>query len=164
MPNRRKTLSLRVEDEMKILRSRGAKAIGLILGILVGLIALVLVWALWVYPAEYVYRVLAWRESDAFDWQKFPEHLLEAAPTTFYFDQAPGERVGALFEALAGVDDWDTFLEANDTQAFIVAQDGTVLYEKYFNEAWRRASMRAPSILPSSGSCISMAGTGMAHR
>ena len=62
-----------------------------------------------------VYRVLAWRESDAFDWQKFPEHPLEAAPTPFYFDQAPDERVAALFEALAGVDDWDAFLEANDT-------------------------------------------------
>jgi hypothetical protein len=51
--------SPREEDEMKILRSRGAKAIGLILGILAGLIALILVWTLWVYPAEYVYRVLA---------------------------------------------------------------------------------------------------------
>jgi CubicO group peptidase (beta-lactamase class C family) len=139
---------------MKILRSRGAKAIGLILGILVGLIALVLLWALWVYPAEYVYRVLAWRESDAFDWQKFPAHPLEAAPTTFYFDQAPDERVGALFAALAGVDDWDAFLEANHTQAFIVVQDGTVRYEKYFNATQRDSIVTSFSVAKSFASAL----------
>jgi CubicO group peptidase (beta-lactamase class C family) len=85
----------------------------------------------------YVYRVLAWRESDAFDWQKFPAHPLEAAPTPFYFGRAPDKRVAALFEELASVDDWDAFLEANDTQAFIVIQDGTVLYETYFDETQR---------------------------
>jgi hypothetical protein len=69
-------MSLHEENEMKVLRSKWAKAFALIIGILVSFIALVLAWALWIYPAEYVYRVLAWRESDAFDWQKFPEHLL----------------------------------------------------------------------------------------
>jgi CubicO group peptidase (beta-lactamase class C family) len=139
---------------MTILRSRWAKAIGLILAILVGSVALVLVWALWVYPAEYVYRVLAWRESDAFDWQKFPEHPLEAAPATFVFDQAPDEQVGALFEELAGVDDWDAFLEANDTQAFIVIQDGAVLYENYFNDTRRDSIVTSFSVAKSFASAL----------
>jgi CubicO group peptidase (beta-lactamase class C family) len=154
MSDRLKVLSLWEEDEMKILRSRWAKAIALIIAILVGVIAVVLVWALWVYPAEYVYRVLAWRESDAFDWQKFPEHPLEAAPTTFYFDQAPDERVRALFEALAGVDDWDAFLEANDTQAFIVVQDNTVVYEKHFNDTQRDSIVTSFSVAKSFASAL----------
>jgi CubicO group peptidase (beta-lactamase class C family) len=150
----RQGLRLREEDKMKILRSRWAKATGLILGIPVGIIALVLVWALLVYPAEYVYRVLAWRESDAFDWQKFPEHPLEPAPVTFYFDQALDERVGALFGTLADVDDWDAFLKAHDTQAFIVVQDGTVLYEKYFNDTQRDSIVTSFSMAKSFTSAL----------
>jgi hypothetical protein len=91
------------------------------------------------YPAEYVYRVFAWRDSDAFDWQKFPEHPLHAAPTTFQFHEAPDEQVAALFAELADVEDWDAFLERNHTQAFIVIHDGTILCEVFrFCTGWYR--------------------------
>jgi hypothetical protein len=47
-----------------------------------GLVLLALIAALLVYPSEYVYRVLVWQESDAFDWQKFPPRpqKLERSP------------------------------------------------------------------------------------
>jgi len=96
-------MSLWEEDEMKILRSTWAKAIALIMGILVGLIAVVLVWAL---------------------------------------------------EVLAGVDDWDAFLEANDTQAFVVVQDGTVVYEKYFNDTQRDSIVISFSVAKSFASAL----------
>jgi CubicO group peptidase (beta-lactamase class C family) len=139
---------------MKILRSRWLKGVAVLVATLFGFIVIVLAWALLVYPTKYVYRVLAWRESDAFDWQKFPEHPLEPASTTYYFDQAPDERVGVLFESVAGVDDWDTFLEVNHTQAFILIQDGKVLYERYFNDTRRDSIVTSFSVAKSFASAL----------
>ena len=36
------------------------------------IMALLLVAALLTYPPIYVFRLIAWGDSDAFDWQKFP--------------------------------------------------------------------------------------------
>ena len=118
---------------MKSFKSRWAKTLLWTFGTVCGVIALGLITALLIYPPTYVFRVLAWRESDAFDWQKFPEHRLEAAPSAFQFNEKPDERVATLFEELAGVDDWEQFLEAHQTQSFLVIQDGTIVYENYFN-------------------------------
>jgi CubicO group peptidase (beta-lactamase class C family) len=110
--------------------------------------------ALLVYPPIYVYRTVAWRESDAFDWQKFPAHPLRAAPTAYHFDAAPDPRVEELFEQLSGTDDWDSFLEANNTQAFIVIQDGKVLYENYFNHTQRDSIVTSFSVAKSFTSAL----------
>jgi len=139
--------------EEDIIKTLGKVALGILIT-LVGLVGLVLVWGFLSYPVEYVSRVLAWRESDAFDWQKFPAHRLEAAPTTFYFDESPDDLVANLFGALAGVDDWDAFLEANQTQAFIVIQDGNVLYEKYFNATQRDSIVTSFSVAKSFTSAL----------
>ena len=135
------------------MKTLGKVALGIFIT-LVGLVGLVLVWGFLSHPVEYVFRVLAWRESDAFDWQKFPAHRLEAAPTTFYFDESPDDLVANLFGALAGVDDWDAFLEANQTQAFIVIQDGNVLYEKYFNATQRDSIVTSYSVAKSFTSAL----------
>jgi len=119
------------------MRKRIIKKLTWTLIVLAGIIILALAAALLTYPPVYVFRVIAWGNSDAFDWQKFPEHHLEAAPVRFTFDEAPDDRVATLFAQLAGVDHWEAFLEANHTQAFIVIQNGTVLYEKYFNDTQR---------------------------
>lgn len=105
--------------------------------VLAGIVILALVAAMLTYPPVYVFRVIAWGNSDLFDWQKFPEHRLEAAPAPFTFGEAPSDRVATLFAQLAGVDSWEAFLEDNQTQAFIVIQDGPVLYEQYFNNTQR---------------------------
>lgn len=122
--------------------------------IVIGVIVLVLVIAMLVYPPEYVYRVLAWRESDAFDWQKFPSHPLQAAPTAYHFDMAPDPRVEELFEQLSGAQDWNSFLEENGTQAFIVIQDGAILYENYFNDTRRDSIVTSFSVAKSFGSAL----------
>ena len=59
---------------MKLTRVLGRLAI-----LVVGVIVLAMAAALVIYPLEYVYRVLVWQESDAFDWQKFPAHPLDPA-------------------------------------------------------------------------------------
>jgi CubicO group peptidase (beta-lactamase class C family) len=127
------------------------KAFGWAIAILLGLLALALLVAILLYPFEYVRRVIAWGESDVRDYlENFPQRRLEAAPEAFTFDQAPDEkRVSELFEKVLQVDDFETFLEANDTQAFIVIQDDAILYEKYLNGAQRDWMMTSFSVAKS---------------
>jgi len=122
--------------------------------ILAGIVILALAAALLTYPPVYVFRVIAWGNSDAFDWQKFPEHRLEAAPVPFTFGEAPSDRVATLFAQLAGVDNWEAFLEEYQTQAFIVIQDGTILYEQYFNNTQRDSIVTSFSVAKSFTSAL----------
>lgn len=133
---------------------RIVKVVGLLLIAVVAAVALYLVVAVLVYPPEYVYRVFAWRESDAFDWQKFPAHELQAAPKPYQFENAPDPRVEELFEELSGAPDWNAFLAENDTQAFIVVQDGKVLYENYFNDTRRDSIVTSFSVAKSFASAL----------
>src|SRR5215207_5377344 len=130
------------------------KALRTVAVILMGVIALVLVIAMLVYPPEYVYRAMVWQESDAFDWQKFPFHPLNAAPIAYHFNTAPDSRVEELFAQLSGADDWNSFLEANETQAFIVIQDGTIVYENYFNNTQRDSIVTSFSVAKSFDSAL----------
>jgi CubicO group peptidase (beta-lactamase class C family) len=85
------------------------------------------------YPPTYVYRVLAWRSSDAFDWQKFPAHPLRPSPVPRPFPRVPDPAVGETFARLAGAADWETYLAEHQTQAFLVVRDGVVVDEHYLN-------------------------------
>jgi CubicO group peptidase (beta-lactamase class C family) len=134
---------------MKLTRVLGRLAI-----VVIGVIMLALAVALVVYSPEYVYRVLVWQDSDAFDWQKFPNHPLSAAPTAYHFDMAPDPRVEEIFKQLSGAEDWNSFLETNGTQAFIVVQDGTILYENYFNNTQRDSIVTSFSVAKSFGSAL----------
>jgi CubicO group peptidase (beta-lactamase class C family) len=125
----------------------------LVIGV-IGVIVIILAVACLVYPPEYVYRVLVWQESDAFDWQKFPSHPLNPAPEAYQFAQAPDPRVEQLFAQLAGTGDWNSFLEANSTQAFIVIKDGAILYENYFNETQRDSIVTSFSMAKSFTSAL----------
>lgn len=91
------------------------------------------VWGLVVYPPEYVFRVLRWGQSDALDWQKFPNHALLASSQPYVFDEEEDPTVPVKLAALAGVDDWEAFLTNSHTQAFLVIQDGRIVYQGYFN-------------------------------
>ena len=122
--------------------------------VLASLLILGLVTAMLVYPPQYVLRVLAWQESDAFDWKKFPSHSLEASPQPFHFAEVPDPRVATLFADLAVVEDWDRFLEENQTQAFIVIRDEKVLYEKYFNNTHRDSIVTSFSMAKSFASAL----------
>lgn len=126
-----------------------ARILRVVIVVIVGGMALALAAACLAYPPLYVFRVLAWQESDAFDWQKFPSHPLNAAPTPYHFEVAPDPRVAELFGQLAGAADWEGFLAENDTQAFLVIQDGTVLYEAYFNNTQRDSIVTSFSVAKS---------------
>lgn len=110
---------------------------GILVIVIIGVSVLAVAIALMIYPPEYVFRTLFWQASDVFDWQKFPYHPLHAASTPFPFDVKPDPRVEEVFQQLSGATNWDRFLEANHTQAFIVIKDETVVYESYFNDTHR---------------------------
>lgn len=108
------------------------------------------------YPTEYIFRIIAWGESDVYDYlNNFPFHPLAAASTAFHFSEAlDEERISGLFESILDVDDFDTFLEEMDTRAFLVIQDDVILYEKYFNGAQRDSMMTSFSVAKSFTSAL----------
>lgn len=114
--------------------------IGLIAGGgLIGLALIAVIVMLFIYPAEYLRRLVAYGEADVQDYLIFSERPIQAATDPIPFKAAADP---AAAEAL--VKSWfeegspegatlETFLSDTRTQAFIVIQDDTVLYEKYFN-------------------------------
>jgi CubicO group peptidase (beta-lactamase class C family) len=136
------------------MKSRIGKAVAIVLGVLVAILAFALVAAMVAFSPQYVLRVLAWQESDAFDWQKFPARELRPAEIPYQFAERPDDRVPTLFQDLAAVADWDSFLEDTETQAFIVLQDGEVLYERYLNETQRDSIVTSFSVAKSFTSAL----------
>ena len=126
------------------------------LALLLGLILLSLLVLALVYPPEYIYRVLAWQESDYGDYMNnFPHRDLKAASEPFYFEMGADEdRVGRVFETNLGVDDFDAFLEEGGAQAFIVIQGDKILYEQYFNGAQRDTLLTSFSVAKSYTSAL----------
>lgn len=110
--------------------------------------------ALLYYPNEYVYRVLIWQESDAFDWQKFPSRELSAPQEPFHFEPAADERVKTLLEEIAVVNDLEKFMKETGTQSFIVLKDTLLLYEGYFNGAGRNSIVTSFSVAKSFTSAL----------
>jgi CubicO group peptidase (beta-lactamase class C family) len=94
------------------------------------------------YSPEYVFRTIAWGESDVGDYlNNFPKRPLIAANEALPFPSELDEtRVASVFESAFSVDDLDAFLTQTETQSFIVIRDDAVVLERYFN-GWQRDSM-----------------------
>lgn len=108
-----------------------------------------------IYPAEFVNRVLRWGDADVYDYQKFPARNLLASEDPFEFSYHLEEQaIQNTFEQVGEFDDLDTFLDKNRTQAFLVIQNDTVLYEEYFNGASRESIVTSFSIAKSFTSAL----------
>ncbi len=102
------------------------------------------------YPFEYVRRAVFWAGADVYDYRKFPGRKLEKSDSTFRFSDGFEEsKVRRGFKEAGRMDDVDTFLSANGTQAFIVIRDDKVLYEQYFNGARRDSIVTSFSVAKS---------------
>lgn len=100
--------------------------------------------------SQYFGRLVQWRGADVGDHRRFPNRPLHASPQPFFF--APGgdeSRVRSSFREAFPMDTLDAFLERNGTQAFLVIQDDTILYEKYFNGAGRDSIVTSFSVAKS---------------
>lgn len=106
----------------------------------------------------YVSRIIAWREADFRDFEKFPSRPVPAGPKEFSFEPAPEnppeylrtityrrdapdprtprESMATALDSTGGnkaKKPLDKFLADTGTTAFLVIGDDTLLYEEYFN-------------------------------
>jgi len=92
-------------------------------------------------PPRHAARCLFWMDADIRDYEKFPSREIGNAPPAFHFDKDLRDDLPALFADVTYNDgkkeneigDLDQFLGSTQSTAFIVIQDDTILYEKYFN-------------------------------
>lgn len=133
------------------------KIVTIILIAIVLLVVLPLTIASILYSPEYVQRCVFWGASDVYDYQKFPNRTVQAGYDPFFFRQGYAEdeaRVSRLLQSALGIDDLDSALEASGTQAFIVIQNDTILYERYFNGARRDSIVTSFSVAKSFTSAL----------
>jgi CubicO group peptidase (beta-lactamase class C family) len=118
--------------------------------VLVILVAGLLIIPSFFYPFEYVRRVVFWGSSDVYDYQKFPERKLEKGDPLFRFSHGfERSKVRKGFQEAGRMDDLDSFLASNGTQAFIVIRDDRLLYEGYFKGAQRDTMFTSFSVAKS---------------
>jgi CubicO group peptidase (beta-lactamase class C family) len=104
---------------------------------------------------EYVFRVLRWGNSDVYDYLKFPERQIDKAAVEFHFEEQLniGE-VEEVFESHPLVDNLDTFIQDTSTQALLVVEDATLLYEQYGKGFQRESIVTSFSVAKSFGSTL----------
>jgi CubicO group peptidase (beta-lactamase class C family) len=106
----------------------------------------------------YVSRIIAWREADFRDYQRFPSRTVHTGPNGFSFEpppektpeflrtvtyrsgavepKSPRESMATTLESVGGkevTEPLGKFLADTHTSAFLVIQDDRLLYEGYFN-------------------------------
>ena len=126
-----------------------------IIGILAGFVLLIVIVSSLIYSPEYVFRVLRLGNSDVYDYEKFPERGMEASANPFLFKQGRNdELVRTNFVSHPLVGDLENLMEETKTQAFIVIQDDTILYEGYANGAQRDSIVTSFSMAKSFTSAL----------
>lgn len=104
------------------------------LGILLGIIVLTLVvWVAVAGPVT-VFRVIRYGDTTIDDFTHYPSRRLVADDSLFRFDEGADRlRVPAVVELDGGTrTPLDEVLSANDTIAFLVVKDDTILFEEYY--------------------------------
>ena len=122
----------------------------------------------------YVSRLIAWREADFRDFEKFPSRQVPAGPKEFSFKPAPEnppeylrtvtyrrdapdpaslrESMATALDSVGGTEVTEPlhrFLADTDTTAFLVVRDDTLLYEDYFNGYDRTSTQTSFSVAKS---------------
>jgi len=140
---------------MKISRKTARRTLLISVAVVVIFLVVFVIWAFASYPAEYMKRAIFWGDSDVNDYLRFPSRIVSASPDPFHFEEGSDEAmVKALFEQIPFVQDLDTLLKQTQTQAFIVIQNDTILYEKYFNGATRDTIVTSMSVAKSFTSAL----------
>jgi CubicO group peptidase (beta-lactamase class C family) len=101
--------------------------------IVLGVVVLVFGVSYLLTPYSGLARAIVWMEADVDDYRRFPSRPIEAPAEAFRFRRAPAP-AGLTTVSVDGAErDLEGFLGSTGTTAFIVIQDGAVLYERYFN-------------------------------
>jgi CubicO group peptidase (beta-lactamase class C family) len=135
------------------------KRVGKILLWVVGSLAVIFLAAVLIfsiiYSPEYVFRALRWGNSDVYDYLKFPERQIDKAAVEFHFVEGSNEiEVEDTFESDPLIEDLDTFINETSTQALLVVEDDTLLYEQYGEGVQRDSIVTSFSAAKSFGSTL----------
>jgi CubicO group peptidase (beta-lactamase class C family) len=122
----------------------------------------------------YASRIVAWREADFHDFEKFPSRPVPAGPKAFSFEPAPEnppeylrtvtyrrdapepatprESMATALDSVEGrevTEPLDKFLADTGTTAFLVVQDDALVYEGYFDGHDRTSTQTSFSVAKS---------------
>ena len=122
----------------------------------------------------YISRIIAWREADFRDFEKFPSRPVPAGSKEFSFKPAPEnppeylrtityhreapdpktthESMATTLDSIGGTEvtePMEKFLSDTHTTAFVVIRDDTLLYEKYLNGYNRESTQTSFSVAKS---------------
>ena len=140
---------------MKSLMKKIGKMLLWVVGILLGVILVAIIAYSFIYSPQYVFRALRWGNSDVYDYLKFPERKIDKAAVEFHFEeQLNTDEVEEVFESHPLVDNLETFIQDTSTQALLVVEDDTLLYEQYGNGLERDSIVTSFSAAKSFGSIL----------
>jgi CubicO group peptidase (beta-lactamase class C family) len=80
-------------------------------------------------------RYISWNTADIRDHQRFPFYTINKAGHAFYFDKPVTEQEPLLPSAIdikGKYGNFESFLAAHHTLAFLIIRNDTILYERYF--------------------------------
>jgi CubicO group peptidase (beta-lactamase class C family) len=108
------------------------------------------------YSPKYVYRELFMNLGGAYDFRILPERKLTASPDPFRFTVEPSKStlVQETFQSDPRVKNLDDFLASTGSQAFLVIQNDTLIYERYFLEHQRDSVVTSFSVAKSFDSAL----------
>lgn len=108
------------------------------------------------YSPVYMVRELFMDLGDTDDYLTLPSRELRASPIPFQFgtDTSKERLIEKSFQSGANIPDLDAFLEETGSWAFLVIQNDTILYERYFNGHQRDSLVTSFSVAKSFGSAL----------
>jgi CubicO group peptidase (beta-lactamase class C family) len=108
------------------------------------------------YSPEYMVREMFMDLGDTDDYLTLPSRELSASPNPFQFgvDTSKETLIKETFQSNAQIKDLDAFLEDTGTWAFLVIQNDTVLYERYFKGHQRDSLVTSFSVAKSFDSAL----------
>jgi len=102
------------------------------LGLILIIVALAVVTSVVMYSPEYMIRILRYGESDINDISIFTDHKIESSSKPFKYSTAINEGIGEILIRDSG--ELSELLEQSSTTSFLVIQNNTLVYEKYFGQ------------------------------
>lgn len=108
------------------------------------------------YSPEYMVREYFMDMGDTDDYLTLPARELTASPAPFQFavDTSKETLVQETFQSGAKIKDLDAFLEGSGTWAFLVIQNDTILYERYFKGHHQNSLVTSFSVAKSFDSAL----------
>jgi CubicO group peptidase (beta-lactamase class C family) len=124
--------------------------------VVLGVVATVVVAAagvaatLWLYPSEFVWRAVAWGDSDVGDQDRFARRDVAHRPGASDPVSTPDPaRVRRAFAAATGGAELDPWMADRGTLALVILQDGRVVYEAYHGGQTRERPVTSFSVAKS---------------